>query len=381
MTGTRTIKNAPSTIQAILIFSAMAMVGLSIYLTNHYFIANFARDLDAGGMLCNISAYFNCNTVSMSTISNIFGVPIALFGMIVGSFVFIPYLFGEERTEGVNFYMLAANALGCLFLMFYSIVILKTLCPMCTLYYIASWAAFFCYYKYSDNRSFDLLTAGLYGLVFLIAFGATYGTVKDRHHQHDEVARQMIEQFDRMPVLGNPDIESPYWIARATDNFEDAPIQMVVFSDYQCPACKAWADITHQIADAYEGYINIQYHFYPLDEECNPFMSRSMHRMSCYGAYLSVCLSQDFVQVHDDIFEAQQDLSMDWMREYAQRRGVLECMEAEETRLAVRSLVQAAEKFDVRSTPTSLINGVKVEGVFPFQTLKPIFDELIRRAN
>lgn len=378
----KSLRDAPSAIQALLIISAAAMVGLSIYLTNHYFQVHFPTDLSGSSALCNISSFFTCDKATLSGASNILGVPISLIGIFTGLFLFTPYLFGAKKVEGFNFYLLLVNGIGCLALFFYSLIALGTLCPMCTLFYIASWAALFCYWKYSTIRNFDFVTAGSYSLIVLIAFGTTYASVNEKFQQKAEVAQQMVEQYDRMPVLGNPDIESPFILAQATENFEDAPIQLVVFSDYQCPACRVKADIVHDIIDRYPGKINAQYYFYPLDHDCNPFMQRPMNQLSCQGAYLTACLSRDdFIQVHDDIFDNQDTLSLDWIRNYAQRKGVLECLEQKQTRDQVVELVLASEKFRVQSTPTILINGVKVEGVFPLHALAPIFDALIERAK
>lgn len=225
-----------------------------------------------------------------------------------------------------------------------------------------------------------MMTLSIYGVITAIIAGATYGSVSSKFQAQNKVTSQMVEQYTSMPVLGNPTIPSPFYLARATENFEDAPIQLVVFSDYQCPACAAWADIVHKIIDRYPGKINARYYFYPLDFDCNPFMQRPTRSFSCQAAYLTACLPQeDFIQVHDDIFDNQMNLSMDWLRRYAERKGVLDCFENEETKDLVVSLIEASRPFRISATPTTLINGVKVDGIFPINQLAPIFDYLIEK--
>lgn len=382
MSQENSVKNAPSLIQALLILSACAMTGLSIYLTNHYFQAHFATDLGSSSSLCNISSFFTCSSATLSGASNIFGVPISLFGILIGLFIFAPYLFNEKRIEGTNFILLLANGIGCFVLFLYSLFILNTLCPMCSLYYVFSWIALGCYFKYSSIRSIDPLTVGTYGLITALTFGGTYASVSDKFTQKSQMASEMVEQYDQLPNLGNPSVSSPYLMAQASENFDEAPIQIAVFSDYQCPACKMKADVLHQIIDRYPGKINAKYYFYPLDNSCNPFMQRPMNSLSCLGAYLSVCLPpEDFMQVHDDIFDNQETLSSRWIREYAERKGVLECLDDPQTKEKVVELINASEPFRITSTPTMLLNGVKIEGVFPITALEPIFEELIRRAR
>ena len=53
----------------------------------------------------------------------------------------------------------------------------------------------------------------------------------------------------------------------------------------------------------------MQYLFYPLDNNCNPKVTRPLHPLACEAAYLASCLPEKFKQVEADIFDNQEHLS------------------------------------------------------------------------
>jgi protein-disulfide isomerase len=50
------------------------------------------------------------------------------------------------------------------------------------------------------------------------------------------------------------------------------------------------------------------------------------------------------------------------------------------TKTKVQALIKAATPFNIRSTPSYLVNGVKIEGARPVDQLNIIFDEIIKRS-
>jgi protein-disulfide isomerase/uncharacterized membrane protein len=360
---------------------AAAMIGVSIYLTSHYFQVKFPTSITEASGFCNINAFFNCDTTTNSPFSNIAGVPISLFGILIGCFIFAGFLFKSDETEGTNHLILLANAIGCLVLFLYSLIGLGGLCPMCTVYYVLSWGAAFIFYKQSSIKLIDPKVFGIYALVALIGSGILYKSVSDKMSYNQKMADSLLTQYWGLPNLGNPKTDSDYRIVSASENFSDAPLQVTFFSDFQCPACKALSNNSHQIVNKYKGKINIQYMFYPLDHNCNPAMKRPLHPLACQGAYLSSCLPSKFDKVHDDIFNNQAGLTQQWLEDYAKKENVLECMKDPKTKKKVQDMIAAASAFNIRSTPTMLVNGVKIEGVLPLNQLYIILDDILKKAS
>jgi protein-disulfide isomerase len=52
-----------------------------------------------------------------------------------------------------------------------------------------------------------------------------------------------------------------------------------------------------------------------------------------------------------------------------------------ETKDKISKIIAAAEGYNVASTPTFLLNGVKIEGALPIDQLSIILDEIIRRSG
>ncbi len=121
----------------LLIILSMMIIGVSVYLTKHYYDLNFNMSLEKGH-LCDINSFWTCDKASKSAASKFFNVPTSVFGLIVGLVLMLGSVVGHKAMEKTTKSVLAINALFCTLLFFYSLFILKSLCPMCTLYYVLS---------------------------------------------------------------------------------------------------------------------------------------------------------------------------------------------------------------------------------------------------
>ncbi|MCF8060522.1 MAG: thioredoxin domain-containing protein [Bacteriovoracaceae bacterium] len=362
--------------------AALAMIALSIYLTKHYFDVKFPTGLTGGG-LCNINAFFNCDVATHSHLSNIAGVPISLIGILMGLFVLFGFLFNNEKVEGTIHFLLWFNAIGCAVLFLFSLIVLGGLCPACTLYYIASFVTLFAFYKSSSFKTLNIATLASFGAVYLIIFGVVFNNVSGRIAKETDakskLAKGLISQFESLPNLGSPEKDSEFIMAKTDKSFKEARVRITKFSDFECPACKMLSDILHKIAKKYEGKVAIQYFFYPLDNNCNPEMQRPLHQSACKAAYLAACLPEKFAAMEAEIFSNQQNLSAEWIEKRAKEEGVLDCYNSKETQEKVLSYINASKPFNVKSTPTFILNGIKIEGVLPENQLSILIDHILSK--
>ncbi|EQC45725.1 thioredoxin domain-containing protein [Bacteriovorax sp. Seq25_V] len=368
--------------QKMLFFVLGALMTIfSIYLTSHYFSAKYPTGFEAGS-ICNINSFFNCDATTLSPFGNIAGIPISIFGALMGAFVMLTFLYNNDEVESALLTVLGVNAFGCVVLFLYSLIGLGHLCPFCTLYYLASFGALFMLIKVGEIRGLNFKFISIYAIVTLAVAGITYSSVQSWESKKIQMSQSLVKMFYGLPNLGTPGTPSPFRLASATEKFEDAPIQFSIFSDFQCPACKALTTVVEKIAEKYKGKINIQYFFYPLDHNCNPNMERPLHTYACQAAYMASCADPaKFGPIHDDIFADQEKLSTTWINNYANKLGVTECMTKPETKESVVKMINQADTFSVRSTPTTLLNGVKIEGVRPLSDYYAIMDEILKRAK
>lgn len=362
------------------IIFGLCMFGFSIYLTNHYFEVKFPTGLTSSG-LCNINQFFNCDTTTNSPASNIFGVPVSLFGILAGLFLLAGYAFSNKEVEGTNHFLLRVNFFFCILFLLYSLIGLGGLCPVCTAFYIASGIVLFLFHKNSSYTTPSFKIMAIYLVITLIASGIMWNNVNEKVQAKNSIATSLVKQYYSLPNLGKPKMDSPFRITSATEVFSDAPLRMTIFSDFECPACKLLSEALHKIVERYKGKINIQYFFYPLDHNCNPSMKRPLHQHACNASYVASCLPEKFGPIHDEIFENQDKLSKTWLNDLAKRENAADCVKDPATKQKVQKLIEAAGPFNIRSTPTFLINGVKIEGVLPANQFYIILDEILKRAK
>ena len=136
-----------------------------------------------------------------------------------------------------------------------------------------------------------------------------------------------------------------------------------------------------QLLVRYGGKINIQYFFYPLDNSCNPSMEKPLHQQACRAAYYAVCSPvENFGTLHDEIFHNQERLA-EYLDENIKKNKLESCVADPKTKEKVVAIINQATPFNVRSTPTFILNGVKIEGVLPADQLFAIMDEILKRAK
>ena len=126
-----------------------------------------------------------------------------------------------------------------------------------------------------------------------------------------------------------------------------APVQIVKFSDYQCPACKFFVPIEQKIKEDYGDQVSIVTKHFPLS--MHPYAhvaSRSAEAARKQGKYK---------EMHDKIFEGQEVWS----------KGNAEVFTADMNSAEMNQIVMEQRKEGVRmgvnATPTFYINGIKVE--------------------
>jgi protein-disulfide isomerase len=192
----------------------------------------------------------------------------------------------------------------------------------------------------------------------------------------------MLQSFDSNPNLGLPANNSPFKLATANADFKSAPIQLTIFSDFQCPACKMLSEVLHDVLARFEGKINAQYFFYPLDMNCNPEVKQAMHEYACQEAYIAFCAGADrFAKLHDELFQEQENLSNQFIKDLANKEKVTECYMAPATKEKVQALLKESTPFNIRSTPTMILNGVKIEGVLPRNQMMALIEGLLKRIE
>lgn len=138
-------------------------------------------------------------------------------------------------------------------------------------------------------------------------------------------------------------------------------VQILKYSDYQCPACKAYIPLEEQLKAEFGDMIEIEYRYFPLRG----------HQFADLAARAAEAARQQgkFEEMHDLIFEYQEQWSQGDARQYfmdfAEQIGLdmeqfESDLESEEVQETVNSQLQEGLRRTVNSTPTYFLNGQKL---------------------
>jgi protein-disulfide isomerase len=156
------------------------------------------------------------------------------------------------------------------------------------------------------------------------------------------------------------DLSEPAWaevqeggriISRA-----NGPVKIVVFADFQCPACRHFALTSlRPIMKQYEGRVAVSFKHWPL----------SYHEQAYPAARASECAGSQgrFVEMHDLMFEKQDSLALISFPAFARRAMVPDvpafeaCMADQAPMPNIDRSRALAEKYEFTGTPTIVIDG------------------------
>ena len=382
-------------------FAGAGMVAASVLTLRHYYLANFPETLFAGSF-CDLSSFFNCDSSAYSPIATLGGVPMGYFGLFVGMLVILGSLFPSPSFERTNKSLSLLNGLGVVALFAYSVFFLKSLCLLCTGYYLFSLLSLFLFWRFGLRsekggpggflRTFvspSLKQAVVFALVLAAgAYGFRLFTQAKQQAQMGGVAARVVREYYGLAKVPNPSLISPFWTAKATEDFEAAPIRVVEYADFLCPDCLFLYDELKALKKEYKGKINIAFQFFPLETKCNKVVEKNRHPGACDLSYLSAYDPKKFLAIHDEIFENFQKAKSDpaWREALAKRYGVEAALNDPATKDLVDRIIatgteyqKTSEKFahGIRSTPTMIINNRMIIGTLPYPQLKAIFESLL----
>ena len=217
-------------------------------------------------------------------------------------------------------------------------------------------------------------------LVIVAAAAVLTLTVRNWRQTSAQAARQ--PRAPEVPTLPQP-IDGAESVGSPS-----ARLAMVIYSDFQCPYCgqfarETWPSIKKDFVDT--GRVMVVFRHFPLP----------MHNEARGAALAATCAARQgkFWQVHDLLFQKQQQLSLQTERALALDVGVDgtqfdECMQHEPGNAGIARDMESAQSLGIDSTPTFLIGRIQpnrsvkvsevVLGAQPEDRFKMAFDNAAR---
>jgi protein-disulfide isomerase len=158
---------------------------------------------------------------------------------------------------------------------------------------------------------------------------------------------------------------------------KNAPLTVVLFSDFQCPFCGRVEPSLTELEKAYPGKVRVFWKNFPL----------SFHNNAKPAAEAAMAANEQgkFWEMHDKLFANQQNLDAASLEKYAKEIG----LDMAKFKAAVNShkfvaQIEADTKqgssLGVQGTPASFVNGHFINGAQPFDAFKKIADEELAKG-
>lgn len=155
----------------------------------------------------------------------------------------------------------------------------------------------------------------------------------------------------------------------------DAPVTIVEYSDFQCPACSLYAPVINELGTIFGDQIQLIYRNYPLS---------SIHNNAQLAAQAAEAsgLQGKFFEMHDLLFSRQDAWSdlADPTETFVSYANELELdldrfkvdLVSAEVKQAILADIDSGNASNISGTPTFFLNGVEIDnpmGVEPFAAL------------
>lgn len=181
---------------------------------------------------------------------------------------------------------------------------------------------------------------------------------------------------------GQPSIEG-----QPTMGESDAPVTVVEFGDFKCPACKVWGEnILPQLVSDYVDTGDVEFSF------INVLFHGAESRLASLAAESVYIQNPDaYWDFHEALFAEQPSDNQEWVTnskvlDIASSVSNIDTTQLE-TAIDDKAQIDEVNKdtdivnaFDIQQTPTIMINGTVVEDPFDYESIKNAIDSALEAS-
>ena len=388
---------------------ALAILGLliSAYLLWHH--TQVKLGIEDSASFCSFGKISNCDVVNASRFSEIGGVPLAALGVAYFGALLLLGIFFPLPKSGFRLSLKLMMGLATFALFFDLFLLIKvqwltlgSFCLLCILTYFANlghlWGSVLLLKTPVSPKNGQVkaekegIRWGLCLFSILALTGVSLAlpsfiVSRDQGFEKNQVAVQdFIQNWDQiLPV------EIPISPFDGTWGKKEAPVRVVVFSDFQCPFCRKTAFQLHTLLPSYKDRIYLVFKHFPLNPNCNPAVEHNMHPYACSLAQLAICAAKKnlFWEFHDAVFlkMKDEDFVSGWDKLRNETSGIFSnqeieaCLDSEEAKNQVASDVETGLEVRIEGTPAVFINGRPVSFFLDAQSLGEIINYVEKRGS
>ncbi|MBU1218155.1 thioredoxin domain-containing protein [bacterium] len=360
-----------------IIMIMLIIVGLffSIYLTTLHAKVFLQKDFGVDSSICSISEGFNCETVAENPYSVFLRVPVSVWGIIGYLFMLAGAIMGLRtslRRMALG-WSTAFVGIGCLVsvtLGYISVTKITSICIFCFGTYLINFTLMgILIYQYVRNRlnpvSIFMETLFFYlkrplitgaiaagGLAVVISLILAYPKYwKTDYKKSDDLGRLAQGKSEN----------GRHWIGARTP-----VITITEISDYECPFCSNYQKELRKLVSKYPEKIRMEHVHYPLDQACNPLVTRPFHLAACDKAKIAICASKQgkFWEANDYIFAMRTKRVTPYMVSLELKlneKEMANCMKDPSTKEELMKDITFGNSMKILGTPAYLVNGERVK--------------------
>ena len=296
-----------------LICVLLSLIGVGLCLYLGFLHIALLRGEVLGGAACGSGGIFNCHAVTSGRMGSFAGLPLWVWGLIgylaALNLALIAWLFPDWASHALTLLTALAAAFVAVDAVLLAIMVtqLRHLCLFCMMTYLvnllllltakraaqAPWPRLISQLG-SAARSFLPSTrrplTWLFWTTMIMSAGgsvALHAAATYVGQGAPGMLKSQIAQFiDREPRTA-PDTAGDPSMGPA-----GAPVEIVEFSDFRCPACQKAFRFNHIMLPSHRQEIRFVFKQFPLDTSCNEAINRMLHPDACTLAAASECANQ-----------------------------------------------------------------------------------------
>jgi len=406
------------TLQIVQIILTLLGILLSVYLLVQH--TRLKSGIQEGRSFCSFGKYVDCDAVNASDFSEMAGIPVASFGAIFYFLLFMMSILSYSRGPSFERWQrwiawLCVLGLGYDFFLFgVQAFLVVTFCILCLSSYLVLAGIFMTsglmLRRESAKRGFlyDALKRPLAtsakvspgaSAVLIVSLAVFVGVIgmlpssirikSESYKVVNDALEQFFQKWKDLPIR-----KIPVKPGDGTFGNSASKIQIVEFSDFQCPFCKKAAFTIHTVLSSMGNRVFFVFKNYPLDQSCNAKVTYRMHLYACRLAQLAYCANQKgkFWPYNDAVF-----LNWDSEKELAEppengkdpvatavTKGPLssifseseykKCLSNSAAEANIAQDIELGNTFNITGTPTIFINGKQVTIPMTVENLKRLIE-------
>ena len=341
---------------------------------------------------CAISREVSCDSVAESPYSVFLGLPVAVWGVL--GYLAMGLLAGwglvarrphSRWPAGLLLLLTSLSALVSIVLAGISELAVRSLCLLCAASWLVNLSMVALTFRLARRSGVglrqlvreDLLALrrrlGLTGAAAAACLGLMVALwfCYPRYWQPsggEEAGQLATGEEGGLPWIGSP-----------------APaVSIVEYSDYECPHCSRAHRELRSLLER-EKSVRLIHRQWPLDDECNPAISKPFHRSACRLARAALCAQAQahFWEMNDALFRQQAgggevDLEGLAVALGLDRDRFLECLSSPSVAQRLKADLESGQRLGVRGTPSFVVDGELFAGQIPPDRLQEKLSKIPR---